>query len=106
MSADTSNSRRYAVNNIWFEGHRKRHLVTVHLFGAGEIGQLAVALVGDVDTMRRHISVDKAFVVQEDDGRLHASRVESCGDLLTNAPTGRGVVMWCRHACMATLSGE
>lgn len=56
---------------------RSAHLVAVHLFRARQIRQLAVPSVGDVDAVRGDVSVDEALLVQEHDGRLHASRVEA-----------------------------
>lgn len=57
------------------------HLVSVHLLGAGQISQLTVAGVSDIDTVRGHIPVYVALIVQEHDCRFYASRVEAYGGL-------------------------
>ena len=43
------------------------HLVSVNFLCTGKICQLAVACIGDVDTVRGDISVDEALFVQEND---------------------------------------
>ena len=52
--------------------------MSVHFLRTGEVGQLHVAQIGDVDAARGDVSMQNPFFVEQGYCRHQAGRVEAC----------------------------